>query len=78
MSHPGNRLVRCVILTVSLILVMGVAPIWYLSPFGFLVLYGEYVLSGAADISRVAESKGRVTLIKPSHTRLTHKTVYMI
>jgi|ERR1700687_1310001 len=41
-SHPGNGLVRCGILTLSLALVMGVVlvlkpnfPIWYLGPLLF-------------------------------------------
>jgi hypothetical protein len=41
-SHPGNRLVRCGILTLSLALVMGAVlvlkpnfPIWYLGPLLF-------------------------------------------
>ena len=38
-SHPGNRLIRCGILTISLCLVMGALlrwepnfPVWYLGP----------------------------------------------
>ena len=41
-SHPGNRLVRCGILTLSLALVIGAVlvlkpnfPIWYLGPLLF-------------------------------------------
>jgi hypothetical protein len=41
-SHPGNRLVRCGIFTLSLFLVMGAVlvlkpnfPIWYLGPLLF-------------------------------------------
>jgi hypothetical protein len=46
-SHPGNRLVRCGMLTLSLSLVMGALllwepnfPLWYLGPllFGLCIL----------------------------------------
>ena len=47
-SHPGNRLVRCGILTISLCLVMGVLlrwepnfPVWYLG----LLLFGLCILT---------------------------------
>ena len=43
-SHPGNRLVRCGIITLSLFLVMGLSawkvpsfPIWNLGPLLFLL-----------------------------------------